>query len=113
MIGKRGCVIKDMESRCGVKISFPEAESSDETATLQTVVVKGDCNDDITEAIVRFLKIYSLILSFFFLLAVTPIELCMNIMELGLYYQEPYSFSGCTMIQMVVKPYCNLIGTEV
>ena len=50
VIGKRGCVIKDIESRCGVKISFPE-DSEDPS---QTVVLRGDCNDDITEAIVSY-----------------------------------------------------------
>ena len=53
MIGKRGCVIKDIESRCGVKVSFPEEDESKDT--LQVVVIKGDCNDDITEAIVSYL----------------------------------------------------------
>ena len=53
MIGKRGCVIKDIESRCGVKVSFPEEDGSKDTS--QVVVIKGDCNDDITEAIVSYL----------------------------------------------------------
>ncbi|XP_063674769.1 uncharacterized protein LOC134811671 isoform X2 [Bolinopsis microptera] len=59
VIGKRGCVIKDIESRCGVKISFPEDSNPGNCNpgncnpgnTSQIVEVKGDCNDDITEAI--------------------------------------------------------------
>lgn len=62
VIGKRGCVIKDIESRCGVKISFPEEEGSKDTS--QVVVIKGDCNDDIKDAIVSYLILSAIFLFF-------------------------------------------------
>ena len=48
VIGRGGCVIRDIEGRCSVKIVFPE----DTHKTEQIVSIKGDCNDDIADAIV-------------------------------------------------------------
>ena len=52
-------MIKDIEGRCGVKITFPEENSGDD---IQIVSIKGSCNDDIIEAIVSSTSSLSLTL---------------------------------------------------